>query len=407
MDQRFKAHINIEDYDYDLPDWKIAKHPLPDRDGSKLLYYKGGKISHDIFRNITSYIPGDSLLVFNNTSVIRARLLFTKETGAAIEVFCLEPLKPSEYETAFSSPSPSEWKCIVGNLRKWKEGKLQRKFFHEGKEHMLTAEKVNPEGEAWRIRFDWDHPGLNFGEVIDIAGHIPLPPYLNREDEENDNIRYQTVYSSIKGSVAAPTAGLHFTEDVLESMKARRIESAEITLHVGAGTFKPVKSKNLTDHSMHCEHFFITAAIIEKLIKYSGRIIPVGTTSVRTLESLYWLGIRALKNRMGEEAHPCISQWEPYIHESQSGLAESLSALLEYMLKTGIDILHASTSVMIVPGYKFRMTDGLITNFHQPRSTLLLLVSAWTGNDWKSIYRYALENEFRFLSYGDSSLLMR
>lgn len=407
MNRQFNPHIDIDDYDYELPESRIAKHPLPDRDSSRLLYYNKGMKSHDIFRNIGKYIPGDSMLVFNNTSVIRARLLFSKKTGAAVEIFCLEPLKPAEYETAFISSSPAEWKCIVGNLKKWREGKLHRLFLHEGKDYMLTAEKVNAEGDAWRIRFDWDHPGLNFGEVIDLVGHIPLPPYLNREDEEDDRIRYQTVYSSIKGSVAAPTAGLHFTDGILQSLSHRGIERAEITLHVGAGTFQPVKSRDITEHRMHSEHFFITPGTIQKLIDYHGRIIPVGTTSVRTLESLYWLGIRAMSKRMDKDHHPCIGQWEPYQDAVETGTVESLTALLEYMLKANMKILHASTSVIIIPGYQFRLTDGLVTNFHQPRSTLLLLVSAWIGNDWKSIYRYALDNEFRFLSYGDSSLLIR
>ena len=399
--------INLNEYEYDLPETRIAKYPLKERDSSKLLYFKEGKISDDIFSNIDNYIQSDSLLVFNNTRVIRARIPFIKETGAEIEVFCLEPLAPREYETAFTAGTPVEWKCIIGNLKKWKSGTIYKCFDFNGIIYKLVAEKVRPEGEAWRIRFSWNCSELAFGEIIEKAGHIPLPPYLDREDEEEDRIRYQTIYSSVSGSVAAPTAGLHFTQSNFERLEKRGIQKVELTLHVGAGTFKPVTSGNIADHEMHREHFFVNEDTIVKLIKFSGRIIPVGTTSVRTIESLYWIGIKALNKEIINDSELFAGQWEPYKGQAEHNPADALKALLKLLREKKNNILHASTSIMIVPGYKFRLTNGMITNFHQPRSTLLLLVSAWVGNDWKKIYRYALENNFRFLSYGDSSLLIR
>ena len=400
-------NINIEDYDYDLPEEKIAQYPVEERDMSKLLVYSKDIISSDIFRSIDRHVPSGSLLVFNNTRVIRARLLFRKETGAAIEILCLEPLYPSDYTLSLGSVKPVEWKCIIGNLKKWKTGKLTIRFIRFEKTYNLTAEKVSAEGEEWRVKFSWDSSELSFGEVIESAGHIPLPPYLNREDESDDNIRYQTVYSSVKGSVAAPTAGLHFTDTVLKKLSEDGISSTEITLHVGAGTFQPIKTKNISAHDMHCEHFFVTANTIQLLIKHLGHIIPVGTTSVRTLETLYWLGVQISGKNTDFKLPLTFGQWVAYQTDSSLPAEDALKALLKMMNERNILILEASTSIMIIPGYNFKIINGIITNFHQPKSTLLLLISAWIGEKWKEVYNYALENNFRFLSYGDSSILLR
>jgi len=398
--------INIEEFKYELPEERIAQYPVKERDSSKLLLYKKGKLAEDVFSNIADHLPTGSLLVFNNTKVIRARLLFRKETGAVVEIFCLEPLLPSDYEQSFGSKKPVEWKCIIGNLKKWKSGAISLTFFFRGKKHELKAEKVKPEGEAWRIRFLWDNESISFSEVTEAAGHIPLPPYVKRDDEKEDNIRYQTVYSSIKGSVAAPTAGLHFTERVLSTIYIKGVKRADLTLHIGAGTFKPVKTNFISEHEMHCEHFFVTRELLETLISFSGRIIAVGTTSVRTLESLYWLGNKIIRSKECE-TEMTVEQWDPYRVESDISSGESLEALLEWMKRKGTDIINGSTTLMIVPGYRFRIVSGIVTNFHQPGSTLLLLISAFTGDNWKGIYRYALEKGFRFLSFGDSSLLLR
>jgi S-adenosylmethionine:tRNA ribosyltransferase-isomerase len=399
--------IDIRDYNYTLRPERIAQYPAEERDLSRLLIYRDNKISCDVFRNIHNHISGDSLLVFNNTRVIMARLLFRKESGALIEILCLEPLEPSGYEQSFGSVRPVEWKCIVGNLKKWKSGLLSRSFFIKGKHHVLTAEKIHSEGDAWRIRFKWNDAGLSFAEVIEYAGILPLPPYVEREAEPQDLDRYQTIYSRIDGSVAAPTAGLHFTGRTVERLKAGGTGMAEITLHVGAGTFKPVKSENITDHRMHTEHFTVNRDTVEMIRKYSGKIIAVGTTSVRTLESLYWLGVRMSRNRKMKERELNLGQWEAYGIETSLEAAESMGAILDFMKASSTDIIRASTDIMIVPGYDFRMIRGMLTNFHQPGSSLLLLVSAWLGNSWKEIYNFALENDFRFLSYGDSSLLFR
>ncbi len=401
------GQINIEDYYYDLPEDKIAQFPVKDRDGSNLLIYNKGIISKDIFRNIAEYLPTNSLLVFNNTKVISARLLFRKVSGASIEILCLEPLTPAGYESSFTSSGPVEWKCIVGNLKKWKSGSISIPFKQNGMQHTLSAKKIRAEGEAWRIRFSWYPGDLCFSEVIDSAGHIPLPPYIKREDNPEDYIRYQTIYSKIQGSVAAPTAGLHFTNKVLEDVINRGIRSIELTLHVGAGTFQPVREKNILNHSMHCEHFFISREAIETLLKFEGSIIPVGTTSVRTLESLYWLGARCARDTINIKDVFFISQWEPYGQIDEMSFSESLNALLSMMKTRRMKALNASTEIMIIPGYKFRSLKGMITNFHQPGSTLLFLVAAFTGEYWKNIYKFAFENNFRFLSYGDSSLLMK
>jgi S-adenosylmethionine:tRNA ribosyltransferase-isomerase len=399
--------LSISDYDYSLPEDRIAQYPVKERDCSRLLVYRDGKISSGVFRNIVNFLPAGSLLVFNNTRVIRARLLFRKESGALIEILCLEPLIPESYELSFSSRNHVEWKCIIGNLKKWKKGNITLSFVRQGKSHVLTAEKLDSLGDAWRVRFSWDAGDLSFGEVIESAGHIPLPPYIRRHDEESDNKDYQTVYSRVKGSVAAPTAGLHFSEKVLESLSSNNINKTELTLHVGAGTFRPVNSDRLDDHEMHCENFFVPLDTIKRLRSNLGKIISVGTTSLRTLESIYWAGVQILEKRHSGNGRFIVSQWE-HLKDSPDITAEaSLEAVAQYMIRNNIECLNGSTSLIIVPGYRFRMIEGLITNFHQPRSTLLLLVSAWAGNDWKKIYGYALENNFRFLSYGDSSLLFK
>jgi S-adenosylmethionine:tRNA ribosyltransferase-isomerase len=401
------SKIILEEYDYDLPTGRIAQYPVDERDLSRLLVYKDGKISDDVFRNIERYLPSDSLLVFNNTRVIKARILFRKETGATVEVLCLEPLVPAEYELSFGSAEPVEWKCIIGNLKKWKSGIIKTTYIFKGSQYDLVAKRVGQEGDAWRVRFEWSSPGTSFAEVIDSAGRLPLPPYLEREAEPDDHRRYQTVYARIKGSVAAPTAGLHFTAQMVEGLKASGKAATEVTLHVGAGTFKPVKSGNISDHEMHCEHFSVSEDTIEMLRKYDGKIIPVGTTSVRTLESLYWLGVGITKDPPDPDGELTVGQWDAYKPDSEISPGEAIEALIKYMRTNDLSILHASTSIMIIPGYRFRMIKGMITNFHQPMSTLLLLISAWVGENWKKIYKYALENDFRFLSYGDCSLLFR
>lgn len=399
--------INIDDYDYDLPEERIAQYPVRKRENSKLLLYNKGIISQDIFSNIPEYLPDDALMVFNNTRVIRARILFRKESGAIIEVFCLEPQAPAEYELSFGSKKPVVWKCITGNLKKWKTGCLITEFLFKGKHYKLSAEKVSSVGDAWRIRFSWNSEDISFGEVIESVGHIPLPPYVKREDEEEDNIRYQTVYSSIKGSVAAPTAGLHFTNEVLDVIKSKGIRSVEITLHVGAGTFQPVKTNDISEHEMHCEHFFVSKEVIEHILASQGKIIAVGTTSVRTLETLFWMGVKTILDPSESDNELITDQWEPYRQDVNISFQESLGALLSMMTKKKISFLHGVTKIIIIPGYRFRVINGMLTNFHQPKSTLLLLVSSWIGTDWKKIYNFALENRFRFLSFGDSSLLLK
>lgn len=403
----FTGKINIDDYDYALPGDRIARYPTAVRDASRLLVYRKGTIENDVFSNITDHIQSDSLLVFNNTRVIRARLLFTKNSGSDIEILLIEPSDPVSYEETFASGSDVVWKCIIGNLKKWKKGALSLSFKSDEKQYKLTALRGDQAGEAWRVRFSWEPSDISFGEVIGCAGHIPLPPYLNRKDEETDYIRYQTVFGKINGSVAAPTAGLHFTEKVFADILNKGIRTAEITLHVGAGTFKPVRSNDIRDHVMHREYFSINRETIETLLSYSGRIIAVGTTSVRTLESIYWLGIKSLRSSLSEDFDFSAGQWDPYHTGMNTPLEEALGSLLKVMEKNGTDVLNASTEMIIIPGYKFRMIRGMVTNFHQPGSTLLLLVSAWIGDDWKRIYDFALANDYRFLSYGDSSLLIK
>jgi S-adenosylmethionine:tRNA ribosyltransferase-isomerase len=401
------AKININDFNYELPRERIAQYPLAVRDSSKLLIWKRGNISEDIFSAIQNHIPTGSLLVFNDTKVIRARLLFKRETGATIEIFCLEPSVPAEYSLSLGSSEPVEWKCLIGNQKKWKNRTLSTEFKIKDRLYLLSAERIAQEGDSFRIRFSWDAKDHSFGEVIEACGHIPLPPYIDRKDEETDALRYQTIYSMVKGSVAAPTAGLHFTKQVFDNLQTKGIAWTNVTLHVGAGTFQPVKSETISTHEMHTEHFTVSAATIEEVSKNLGKIIAVGTTSVRTLESLYWLGVKVAWKPETEPDGLFLGQWEPYSLHGKLTAAEALESLRSWMKKLKKREIHIPTRIIIVPGYIFRIIDGMITNFHQPRSTLLLLVSAWTGDDWKKIYDYALVNNFRFLSYGDGSLLLR
>ncbi len=394
--------IKISDYTYELPDDRIAKYPLSERDASKLLIYKNKNISHTVFSNLTDVLPKNSLLVFNNSKVIRARLKFRKETGAVIEIFCLEPVKPFDVQQAFESAKPTQWRCIVGNAKKWKDAPLFKEISINGKTVILKAEKIKREEQAFIIEFSGDTPNISFAEIIENAGTIPIPPYLNRKPEQIDDERYQTVYSEHKGSVAAPTAGLHFTKSILNKLQDSGIETLNITLHVGAGTFKPVQTKTIAGHEMHTEHFVVEANAIKRLIEKADHVTAVGTTSVRTLESLYWLGVKLLE---GNDITEGILQWDPYNLPSNYSTKEALTALAEYMEQNNLQFFNSKTAIIIVPGYKFKVVKTLITNFHQPHSTLLLLICAFIGDDWRRVYDYALENDFRFLSYGDSSIL--
>ena len=400
-----KQNICISDYDYPLPEERIAKFPLERREQSKLLLCRDGRVSEDRFFEVGKYLPEGSLLVFNNTKVIRARLVFYKETGARIEIFCLEPHDPADYERAFAAKESSEWSCIVGNLKKWKDGPLHIDFELSACSCRLSAEKVSAGEKEQIVRFRWD-VDLSFGQLLETLGRIPIPPYLRRESEELDNSRYQTVYSKFEGSVAAPTAGLHFTPEVIGRLRAEGHPTAEVTLHVGAGTFLPVKAGNAAEHPMHTEHFEITLDALQGILEHIDRITAVGTTSMRTLESLAALGCRVLLDGTPDERRS-VGQWEIYDMPERIGGRESLEALAGYMEHARLQKLKASTQIMIVPGYRFRVASSLITNFHQPQSTLLLLVSAFIGERWKEVYDYALAHDFRFLSYGDSSLLFR
>ena len=371
--------IHISEYNYELPDERIAKFPMAERDHSKLLVYEKGQVSEDIFYNLPNHLPQGALMVYNNTKVIQARLHFRKDTGALIEIFLLEPAEPADYEQMFQQTERCSWLCLVGNQKKWKEGTL-----------------------TWS-------GGVSFAEILDVMGELPIPPYLNRETQESDKTTYQTVYSKIKGSVAAPTAGLHFTDRVLKDIDAHGIEREEVTLHVGAGTFKPVKSDTIGEHSMHTEYIAVRRHTLERLIAHEGKAIAVGTTSVRTLESLYYMGLKVMQNPDIKEEELHVNQWEPYEEESGKWKVESskaLQALLDWMVRNELTVLHSSTQIIIAPGYEYHIVKMLITNFHQPQSTLLLLVSAFVKGDWHKIYDYALAHDFRFLSYGDSSLLI-
>ena len=399
-------HIRISDYNYPLPDERIAKFPIAQRDHSKLLIYRKGEVGEDVFFHLPDYLPKGALMVFNNTKVIQARMHFRKETGALIEVFLLEPAEPSDYELMFQTTDCCAWYCLVGNLKKWKEGTLRRTIELNGQQIEVCATRGPLHGTSHRIDFTWTG-GFSFAEIIDAMGELPIPPYLNRETQESDKTTYQTVYSKIKGSVAAPTAGLHFTPEVLADIDAHGIDREELTLHVGAGTFKPVKSEEIEGHEMHTEFISVRRQTIEKLIQHGGEAIAVGTTSVRTLESLYYMGLKVMQNPDLTEEQLHVAQWEPYEVKGEDIKSEkSLQALLGWMKNHDLEVLHSSTQIIIAPGYDYHIVKMLVTNFHQPQSTLLLLVSAFVKGDWHRIYDYALSHDFRFLSYGDSSLLI-
>ena len=416
--------ILIEEYNYPLPDERIAKYPLAERDQSKLLVYREGEVSEDKFYRVGEYVPTGSLLIYNNTRVIQARLEFHKEAGdeairligdkargARIEIFCLEPLEPHDYQLSLGSTEGCTWKCMIGNAKKWKSGALsQPVILPSGKEVRLWAEKGEQTGNTFSVRFSWEGASVSFAEILDAVGELPIPPYLNRKTEESDKTTYQTVYSRIKGSVAAPTAGLHFTDNVLNGLRERGVKTAEVTLHVGAGTFQPVKVADANQHTMHTEIIAVPKATIQTIIENLGHIVAVGTTSMRTLESLYFLGEQFYTRQMTQDTEHLtysVSQFEPYEKEHALSAREALQAIVDHLEQIGEEVLHAETQIMIKPGYIFHVVDQLITNFHQPKSTLLLLVSAFVGGDWHRIYDYALANDFRFLSYGDSSILFR
>lgn len=412
-------HIKISDYNYPLPDERIAKFPVPQRDHSKLLLYNHGEVSEDVFYNLPKYLPKSSLMIFNNTKVIQARMHFRKETGALIEIFLLEPVCSADYESMFQSTGHCTWICMIGNLKKWKDGLLKRDFTIKGQQFTLTVNKQNHDMQSAIsittpnasnfVDFSWDNTNVTFAEILESIGELPIPPYLNRETQESDKTTYQTVYSKVKGSVAAPTAGLHFTDEVLAKLDEHGIDREELTLHVGAGTFKPVKSKEIEGHEMHTEYICVHRQTLEKLIKHHGEAIAVGTTSVRTLESLYYIGVKLLSNPDASEEELHVNQWEPYEIAADAPQLSSVDAIrqvLDYLDRNHLQALHTSTQIIIAPGYKYKIVKMLITNFHQPQSTLLLLVSAFVNGDWRKIYDYALAHNFRFLSYGDSSLLI-
>lgn len=413
-------HIKIKDFNYHLPDERIAKFPLTERDSSKLLLYRKGEVQEDTFVNLPQYLPEGALMVFNNTKVIQARLHFRKETGALIEVFCLEPAVPHDYVLMFQQTRSCSWYCMIGNLKKWKNGALKRTVTVRGQEIELTVTSGEMHGNSHRVDFVWNSDEVTWAEILDAVGELPIPPYLNRETQESDKETYQTVYSKIKGSVAAPTAGLHFTERVLEALDRHGIDREEVTLHVGAGTFKPVKSEEIEGHEMHTEYICVNKRTIEKLIAHGGACIAVGTTSVRTLESLYYIGVYLETHPDASEEELHVQQWTPYEYAEQTRpqgsepdgrpealtTVEALQNILDYLERNELSALHTSTQIIIAPGYTYHVVRMMVTNFHQPQSTLLLLVSAFVHGDWHKIYDYALEHDFRFLSYGDSSLLI-
>ncbi len=402
-------HIQIKDYDYALPEERIAKYPKAVRDESKLLLYRNGEVREDVFYHLPDYLLAGALMVFNNTKVIQARLHFRKATGALIEVFCLEPHEPADYQQSFAQTGSVVWTCLVGNLKKWKEGALERTVDVAGTPLTLRAERIGVCGTGHLVRFSWERPGVSFSEVLDAVGELPIPPYLHRETEESDLQTYQTVYSKVEGSVAAPTAGLHFTERVLEALDRKGVERDEITLHVGAGTFKPVKSEEIAGHTMHSEWIAVRRETIARLLRHGGQCIAVGTTSVRTLESLYYIGVMLRRRPDATQDDLHVPQWLPYDYADSDGTplstVEALQEVADYLDRNGLPVLHASTQLLIAPGYTYHVVRTMVTNFHQPKSTLLLLVSAFVGGDWRRIYDYALSHDFRFLSYGDSSLL--
>ena len=397
-------HISIEAYDYPLPEERIAKYPLPERDASKLLVLKNNEIKESQFKYVGDFLPNNALLVFNETKVIRARLQFHKVTGSRIEVFCLEPEK--DYQVAFSAVSPVRWKCLIGNAKRWKGGKLSMELTVGGQPVVLSAERISQNDQYAEIEFSWTPENLSFASVLEAAGEIPLPPYLHRDAEPDDRDRYQTVFARYDGSVAAPTAGLHFTQPLIAALRDQGFSFDEVTLHVGAGTFKPVSTDTIGEHAMHSETVIVRKSLIQNLIHRFGKpIVPVGTTSTRTLESLYWIGV--MLKEQGLDLRPLhVEQWFPYENHDSLSTPEALQWVLDYLDKHNLTRLEASTALMIAPSYKMRVITGLITNFHQPKSTLLLLVSALIGERWKDCYRFALDNGFRFLSYGDSCLFL-
>lgn len=402
-------HIRISEFNYPLPDERIAKFPLPVRDQSKLLLYRHGEVTEDIFTSLPDYLPANSLMIFNNTKVIQARLHFHKETGALIEVFCLEPVQPNDYALNFQQTEHAAWLCMIGNLKKWKEGALKREITVKGKPLTLTAERGACHGTSHWVDFRWNNPEITFADILEVFGELPIPPYLNRETQESDKETYQTVYSKIKGSVAAPTAGLHFTPRVLDALREKGVALEELTLHVGAGTFKPVKSEEIEGHEMHTEYISVNRSTLEKLVAHKGKAIAVGTTSVRTLESLYHIGVTLLHNPNATEEDLHVKQWQPYetaLETAATPAVDALQAIIAYLDRHHMETLHSSTQIIIAPGYEYRIVKAMVTNFHQPQSTLLLLVSAFLHGDWRKIYDYALAHDFRFLSYGDSSLLI-
>ncbi len=396
--------IRITDYDYNLEDNRIAKFPLSQRDSSKLLVYRNGSISESTFSSVVDCVSTNDLLVFNNTRVVPARIIFTKNSGARIEVFLLNPLEPSDYQKAFTSTSTTRWECIVGNVKRWKNDVLTLPLPPIGVTFFARMIERNSDGAI--VEFSWEGQQVTFGQIIECVGKVPIPPYLNREPVDEDKTRYQTVYAKPEGSVAAPTAGLHFTPVLLETLKKRGVKLDEVTLHVGAGTFRPVKSDTIDGHEMHTERFYVSKSLIDSILNSKGRIVAVGTTSMRTLESLYWLGVKCIESK-GISQGLLVNQWDGFEQPSNYSVSEALLALRSYIDSTNGSYLMSSTSMIIVPGYRFRVVDTLITNFHQPRSTLLLLVAAFIGQDWRKVYDFALSNEFRFLSYGDSSILYR
>ena len=405
--------LRIADYDYDLPDERIAKHPLAEREQCKLIYYRGGVMEERRFWEVPSLLPQGSTLIYNNTRVINARLRFRKETGSMIEIFCLEPVLPRDYEQIFQTTGHCVWQCLVGNSKRWKQGALTQTVTIEGREVTLSATRGEQRANAWEIAFDWSGESgesggpITFADVLSAIGEIPIPPYLNRGTEASDSTDYQTVYSHIDGSVAAPTAGLHFTDEVLAECDRRGIKRREITLHVGAGTFQPVKSEHIGDHPMHYEFISVERQVIEDILHASGPVIAVGTTSVRTLESLYYIGQILEENPDADEEALTVTQWMPYTTPCKISTAKALQNIIDYLDRHHADTYMGSTQLMIAPGFKYRIVSGMITNFHQPQSTLLLLVAAFVGNDqWRAIYDYAMAHDFRFLSYGDAQLLL-
>lgn len=402
--------IHISEYNYNLPKEKIAQYPLTKRDESKLLIYKNHEIQEDRFYNIPNHLPSNALLIYNKTRVIQARLQFYKDTGALIEIFCLEPIKPTrEIQQAFELNSGVVWKCLVGNSKKWKHGDLTSSFNLSGKEVQLKAIREDISNGHSLIRFEWEPNKFSFSEILQQAGLTPLPPYMNRPSEEDDKIRYQTIYAQSEGSVAAPTAGLHFTDQVLQSIKGKNISIEEVTLHVGAGTFKPVSEEHIGKHEMHTEKIVIAKKTIQNILNcLNNKIILVGTTTVRTIESLYWHGVKLLTEEQPDIIID-IKQWDPYKSEYniKISVSSALEKILDVMENENLEVLSGQTQLMIVPGYKFRIAEIIITNFHMPKSTLLLLVSAFIGESWNEVYNHALKNDFRFLSYGDSCLFFK